>query len=78
VEQSLAPIQDVTTERLRLARTWVLPRGIIGWLSAADHKTLGERFIATAFAFFVFGGILAVLMRVQLVRPENTFVDPDL
>ena len=55
-----------------------MPRGLIGWLSAADHKTIGKRFIATAFAFFVLGGILAVLMRIQLAQPENTFVDPDL
>jgi cytochrome c oxidase subunit I+III len=78
VEQALAPTQDVTAERLRLERTWAVPRGIFGWLSAADHKTIGERFIATAFAFFILGGILAVLMRVQLAWPENTFVDPDL
>jgi cytochrome c oxidase subunit I+III len=78
VQQSLASVQDVTAERLRLERTWAVPRGFLGWLSAADHKTVGRRFIATAFSFFVLGGILAVLMRVQLARPENTFVDPDL
>ncbi|HEX6114418.1 MAG TPA: cytochrome c oxidase subunit I [Geminicoccaceae bacterium] len=78
MQHSVASVQDVTAERLRLERTWAVPRGMIGWLSAADHKTIGKRFIATAFAFFVLGGILAVLMRVQLARPENTFVDPDL
>jgi cytochrome c oxidase subunit I+III len=78
VQPSLASVQDVTAERLRLERTWAVPRGVIGWLSAADHKTIGRRFIGTAFGFFVLGGILAVLMRVQLARPENTFVDPDL
>jgi cytochrome c oxidase subunit 1 len=78
VQQSLASVQDVAAERLRLERTWAVPRGLIGWLSAADHKTIGRRFIATAFGFFVLGGILAVLMRIQLAQPENTFVDPDL
>jgi cytochrome c oxidase subunit 1 len=78
VQQSLASIQDVAAERLRLEQTWAVPRGVIGWLSAADHKTIGKRFIATAFGFFVLGGILAALMRIQLARPENSFVDPDL
>jgi cytochrome c oxidase subunit 1 len=78
VQQSLASIQDVAAERVRLEQTWAVPRGVIGWLSAADHKTIGKRFIATAFAFFVLGGILAALMRIQLARPENSFVDPDL
>jgi cytochrome c oxidase subunit 1 len=78
VQQSLASIQDVAAERVRLEQTWAVPRGVIGWLSAADHKTIGKRFIATAFGFFVLGGILAALMRIQLARPENSFVDPDL
>jgi cytochrome c oxidase subunit I+III len=78
MEQRVVAIQDLTAERKRLERTWAVPGGIIGWLSAADHKTIGRRFILTTFAFFVLGGILAVLMRLQLARPENTFVDPDL
>lgn len=76
--QPVASIED-PAERMRLERTWAVPGGIFGWLSAADHKTIGKRFIATAFASsFLLGGILAVLMRVQLAWPENTFVDPDL
>jgi len=74
----VAAIQDLSAERDRLERTWAVPGGVIGWLRAADHKTIGKRFIATAFAFFLLGGILAVLMRVQLAWPENTFLDPDL
>jgi hypothetical protein len=27
-----------------------VPRGIIGWFSVADHKTIGRRYIITAFA----------------------------
>src|SRR5918994_2495345 len=76
--QPVASTQDLMAEEERLARSWAAPGGIVGWLSVADHKTIGKRFIATAFAFFVLGGILAVLMRVQLARPENTFIDPDL
>jgi cytochrome c oxidase subunit I len=76
--QRIASLQDLTAERDRLERTWAVPGGIVGWLSAADHKTIGRRFILTTFVFFLLGGILAVLMRVQLARPENTFVDPDL
>ena len=43
-----------------------------------DHKSIGKRFIITAFAFFLLGGILAILMRVQLARPENNFLGTDL
>jgi cytochrome c oxidase subunit I+III len=75
---AIAPMPDLMAERQRLAETWAVPRGAIGWLSAADHKTIGRRFIITTFGFFLLGGVLAALMRVQLARPESTFLDPDL
>jgi len=65
-------------ERRRLDRTWWNPRGLVGWLSEVDHKAIGRRFIVTAFAFFALAGVLAGLMRIQLARPENTFLNPDL
>src|SRR5213075_2380799 len=42
------------------------------------HKDIGLRFIVTAFIFFLFGGVLAVLMRLQLALPGNTLIGPDL
>ena len=61
-----------------LSHTWDSPPGIRGWLSTVDHKAVGTRFIVTALGFFVLGGILALLMRIQLARPENHFLGPDL
>jgi cytochrome c oxidase subunit I+III len=75
--QPAAATQDVMIERDRLEQTWAVPTGVLGWLSAADHKSIGRRFIITTFVFFLLGGTLAALMRVQLARPENGFVDPD-
>jgi cytochrome c oxidase subunit I+III len=62
----------------RLERTWAIPRGLIGWFSVADHRTIGRRYIITAFGFFVFAGVLAALMRLQLAFPNNHFIGPDL
>jgi cytochrome c oxidase subunit I+III len=62
----------------RLAAAWGDRRGLVGWLSSVDHKAIGRRFIVTAFGFFVAGGVLAALMRLQLARPENTLIGPDL
>src|SRR3954470_740161 len=61
-----------------LESTWRDPQGVVGWFSAIDHKTIGRRYLVTAFAFFVGAGIMAALMRIQLARPENTFIGPDL
>jgi cytochrome c oxidase subunit I len=61
-----------------LERTWRDPGGFVGWFSHVDHKSLGRRYIVTAFVFFLLAGLLAALMRLQLSRPDNSFLSPDL
>jgi cytochrome c oxidase subunit 1 len=61
-----------------LERTWADPGGFAGWLMHVDHKSIGRRYLVTAFAFFAIGGVLALLMRLQLSRPDNTLIGPDL
>ena len=34
-----------------LQRTWADPAGFIGWFSHVDHKSIGRRYIVTAFVF---------------------------
>ena len=48
------------------------------WLVTTDHKRIGILYIATSLAFFVLGGILALLIRIELFTPEaGTIVDRD-
>jgi cytochrome c oxidase subunit 1 len=65
-------------ERQTLEETWASPPGFRGWLTSTNHKSIGKRYIITAFIFFLMGGILALLMRLQLSRPENDLLGPDL
>jgi cytochrome c oxidase subunit 1 len=65
-------------ERRELETTWRNPTGLAGWLSHAEHKSIGLRFIYTAFGYFALAGILAILMRIQLARPNNEFLSADL
>ncbi|NXY93335.1 cytochrome c oxidase subunit I [Streptomyces sp. BR123] len=44
---------------------------MLRWLSTTDHKVIGNLYLVTAFAFFLFGGVLALLMRAELARPGN-------
>jgi cytochrome c oxidase subunit I len=48
--------------------------GILGWLTTIDHKRIGVLYGVTTLFFFLMGGIEALLMRIQLARPENTFL----
>ncbi|MFJ9722684.1 cytochrome c oxidase subunit I [Streptomyces sp. NPDC101209] len=46
-----------------------LGRALLRWATTTDHKVIGNLYLATAFSFFLFGGILALLMRAELARP---------
>ena len=52
--------------------------GLWSWITTVDHKRIGILYGATAFLFFLMGGIEALLLRIQLGSPENTFLSPDL
>jgi cytochrome c oxidase subunit I len=41
------------------------------WLATVDHKRIGILYILTSLLFFVAGGIIALLMRSQLARPNE-------
>ena len=62
----------------QLAALWKTPRGLVGALTTVDHKVIGRRYIATAFVFLALGGVLALLIRLQLGRPESRIIGPDL
>ncbi len=61
-----------------LRETWRSPPGFIPWFSHVNHTSIGKRFIVTSLIFFLLGGVLALLMRLQLVAPENTLMGPEL
>ncbi|MFG2638013.1 cytochrome c oxidase subunit I [Streptomyces sp. NPDC048362] len=58
------------------------PRVVTGsrirnFLTTTDHKTIGNMYLATAFAFFLLAGILAMLMRAELARPGLQIVSKE-
>ncbi len=50
--------------------------GLLKWASSVDHKAIGIMYMVTALGFFLVGGIEALLMRLQLARPENHLLSP--
>jgi cytochrome c oxidase subunit 1 len=71
---------DAATARHQrlLEESWKVPRGIVGWFSVIDHRSIGIRYIVTAFVFFILAGLQAALIRLQLAFPDNDIVGPDL
>src|SRR6202165_2631469 len=48
------------------------------WVTTVDHKRLGILYLGYALVFLVIGGIEAGIMRIQLLRPHNDFVSPQV
>ena len=53
-------------------------QGLLQWISSVDHKKLGIMYLWCRLLFFVIGGTLALLMRIQLAWPDNHFLGPQL
>jgi cytochrome c oxidase subunit 1 len=69
--------EDLSLVRQELEQTWAQGPGFWNWLRSVDHKSIGKRYIITAFVFFLLAGLEAAVMRAQLARPENTVLGPD-
>jgi cytochrome c oxidase subunit 1 len=62
--------------RARALSRWDKNKGLISWLTTVDHKKLGILYLYTTFFFFLIGGLMALLVRVQLAEPQNKFLTP--
>ena len=51
--------------------------GLVDWLTTVDHKKIGLLYGVTAFIFMLVGGLEALLIRIQLAKPENAFLSAE-
>jgi cytochrome c oxidase subunit I len=50
---------------------------VTSWITTTDHKRIGILYIATSLAFFLAGGVLALIIRSQLASSGADVVEPD-
>jgi len=50
---------------------------VTSWLTTTDHKRIGILYISSSLVFFVLAGVLSLLMRAQLARPNLDVVTGD-
>ena len=48
------------------------------WVTTVDHKKIGLMYIGYALFFLLVAGFEAILIRIQLAIPNNTFVSPQI
>src|SRR3979490_1657106 len=72
----------MSTDAIAIPRTELASRPIVArlheWVTTVDHKRLGILYIIYALVFLVIGGIEATVIRIQLIRPHNDFVSPQV
>jgi len=68
ISDEAAPQRPAPTSKGRLA---------VKLLTTTDHKTIGYLYLATSFAWFLIGGILALLIRAELTRPGMQFLSSE-
>jgi cytochrome c oxidase subunit I len=52
-------------------------RGLLDWLTTVDHKKIGILYLLAGGLFFLVGGLEAIMIRIQLIKPMNDFVGAD-
>src|SRR5688572_25524139 len=51
--------------------------GLRSWIMTVDHKKIGILYFWTSFFFFLLAGLEALLVRTQLIVPNNTFLSAE-
>ncbi len=50
--------------------------GLLGWILSVDHKRIGILYLISMMVFFTVGVTFGFLMRLELIAPGRTIVDP--
>src|SRR5918999_4753758 len=69
--ENISPTNPVEQRRREFNATWEQPRGFLGTFQVIDNIPIAVRYMATSFVFFLAGGVAALVMRMQLARPDN-------
>src|SRR5579863_7877895 len=72
----------MSTESIAWPSTPVESRSFVDrlheWIATVDHKRLGILYMIYALVFLMIGGMEATVIRIQLIRPHNNFVSPQV
>src|SRR5919112_938217 len=71
------PAEIQRAQAQRLEKTWETPSGFRYW-SSVNNSDVGLWYTGMTLLFLLFGGVLALLMRVQLAVPNNEFLSAEL
>ena len=73
--ENAPPLELQRAQQERLLDAWKIPTGLRYW-SEVNNSVVGVWYTVVTIFFLLFGGILALLMRIQLASPDNSFLSP--
>jgi cytochrome c oxidase subunit 1 len=72
----LSPDEPVAAKRPWFFTRPTAKTGLVSWLTTVDHKKIGLLYGSFALFFFLVGGVEALLIRIQLIVPNNPSSPP--
>ena len=51
-------------------------KGLLGWILSTDHKRIAIIYLVAILSFFLVGMTFGFLMRLELIDPRKTIIDP--
>ncbi|SDT17305.1 cytochrome c oxidase subunit 1 [Brevibacterium sandarakinum] len=48
---------------------------IVDWITSTDHKTIGYMYLISSFTFFCIGGVMALIIRLELFDPGMQIIE---
>jgi cytochrome c oxidase subunit 1 len=58
-------------------RSYLADRGILSWILTRDHKRIGVMYLASVLFFFFVAGVLAIVIRLELLSPRGDLLRAD-
>jgi cytochrome c oxidase subunit 1 len=70
-------LPDTDPKPIELMRRPTTKTGLVGWLTTVDHKRIGILYAGSAVFFLLVGGFEALLIRLQLMVPQNDLLSAE-
>lgn len=68
---------DIIPQTMEKLERYEKHAGMLKWVASVDHKQVAVMYMLTSLFFFLVGGVEALVMRLQLARPENRLLTPE-
>jgi cytochrome c oxidase subunit 1 len=69
VRREAPPMPAAQARLLARRRTEQKGNVLVRWITSTDHKTVGYMYLIASLIFFLFGGVMALIIRAELFAP---------